>query len=105
MHTTPQDCHTPLLEWTTCCFLFRLALQDIPDLLMEGAQWEKAKECCKTGKKALEKLMRDCKTLIGNLPNKQDDLFADLILIHFGLAKVYDGLCIFFFCHGVLILL
>eukprot|EP00438_Fugacium_kawagutii_P008780 Skav235595 [mRNA] locus=scaffold3336:10446:11744:+ [translate_table: standard] len=57
-----------------------LAIRDAPDAILEGPALEKAKESCKNGKKAMEKLMRDCKTLVGNLPNKDDDLFKDLIL-------------------------
>lgn len=47
---------------------------------LTGQALDKAKESLKTGQTAIDKLKKDCKTLMMKLANKDDDLFQELQL-------------------------
>ena len=60
--------------------ILRLALEDAPTVKLTGSQLESAKSTLKTGKAAIEKLLKDCKQLVAKCTDKQDEVFEELSL-------------------------
>ena len=69
IHTRPHNTH-----------ILRLALEDAPAVKLTGSQLESAKTTLKTGKAAIEKLLKDCKQLVAKCADKQDEVFQELSL-------------------------
>ena len=59
----------------------RLAIMDQADHLELSAEAaKKAKEALEMGKAAVDKLVKDCKVMIGKIKDKGDDLYESLLL-------------------------
>jgi hypothetical protein len=59
----------------------RLALCDAPDVRLEGAALEKAKESLRTASQALGRITTECRKVLGNIP-KTDEMYGDVNLVN-----------------------